>query len=107
MFSTIYTAIGAVFLYTYAWYRVDKTLFLCYSIEERSCGAKEDPIMPREKKDAKVLNIKLSAPIHDRFERFCEESGMSKTVATEKILTQFFDSYFGKPENERMIFKID
>ena len=60
--------------------------------------------MPREKKDARILNIKLATPVFDRLEQFCEESGMSKTTATEKIFTQFFDTYFEKPEEERTIF---
>lgn len=47
--------------------------------------------MPRTKKDAKILNVKLATPVYDRLEEFCEESGMSKTVAAEKIFTQFFD----------------
>lgn len=37
------------------------------------------------KKDAKILNIKLAKEISDQLEQFCEESGISKTVATEKI----------------------
>ena len=41
--------------------------------------------MPRQKKDAKILNIKLAREISDQLEQFCEESGISKTVATEKI----------------------
>lgn len=41
--------------------------------------------MPRQKKDAKILNIKLAKEISDQLEQFCEESGISKTVATEKI----------------------
>ncbi len=60
--------------------------------------------MPRTKKDAKVLNVKLALPVYDCLDRFCTESGLSKTVATEKILMQFFDSYFEKPETERVIF---
>ena len=60
--------------------------------------------MPREKKDAKVLNIKLASPVYGRLEQFCEETGVSKTVAAEKIFTQFFDAYFDKPEDERLIF---
>ena len=60
--------------------------------------------MPREKKDAKILNIKLATPVYDRLEQFCDESGMSKTVAAEKIFARFFDEYFEKPEDERMIF---
>lgn len=38
--------------------------------------------MPRQKKDAKILNIKLAKEISDQLEQFCEESGISKTVAT-------------------------
>lgn len=59
--------------------------------------------MPREKKDAKLLNIKLEREIHDQLERFCAESGMTKTMATEKILSRFFDDYFKRPETERRI----
>ena len=41
--------------------------------------------MPRQKKDAKILNIKLAKEISDQLEQFCEESGISKTVATKKF----------------------
>ena len=60
--------------------------------------------MPRTKKDARILNIKLSSPIYDKLDAFCEESGMSKTVATEKIFDQFFERYFEVPETERSEF---
>lgn len=40
--------------------------------------------MPRQKKDAKILNIKLNREIHEMLVCFCDETGMSKTVATEK-----------------------
>lgn len=36
---------------------------------------------------------------------FCDETGMSKTVATEKILSQYLEEYFDRPENERKLFK--
>lgn len=61
--------------------------------------------MPRQKKDAKILNIKLAKEISDQLEQFCEESGISKTVATEKILSKYFEEYFSRPEEERMLFK--
>ena len=61
--------------------------------------------MPRSKKDAKILNIRLATPVYDRLEKFCDESGMSKTVAAEKIFMQFFDTYFDRPEAERTIFQ--
>ena len=61
--------------------------------------------MPRAKKDAKVLNVKLATPVYERLEEFCDESGMSKTVAAEKIFTQFFNDYFERPESKRTIFQ--
>ncbi len=61
--------------------------------------------MSRTKKDARILNIKLSSDIYDLLDRFCDESGMNKTVATEKIMKQFFEEYFKRPESERKIFK--
>ena len=61
--------------------------------------------MSRTKKDAKLLNIKLEREIHEQLERFCDESGMTKTMATEKILAQFLEAYFQRPESERRIFK--
>ena len=61
--------------------------------------------MPRQKKDAKILNIKLATAISDQLEQFCEESGISKTVATEKKLSKYFEEYFSRPEEERMLFK--
>ena len=50
--------------------------------------------MSRERKDAKLLNIKLDRKIHEQLEKFCAESGMTKTTATEKILYQYFDADF-------------
>ena len=61
--------------------------------------------MPRMKKDARILNMKLATPVYDRLEAFCDESGMSKTVATEKIFTKFFNEYFERPASERTIFQ--
>ena len=61
--------------------------------------------MSRVKKDAKILNVKLDSTIHEQLEQFCEETGMTKTMATEKILAQYFDEYFKKPEEERKLFK--
>ena len=57
--------------------------------------------MPRIKKDAKILNIKLDREIHEKLERFCEESGQSKTLAVEMFLNRCLDDYFSKPEDMR------
>lgn len=61
--------------------------------------------MPRQKKDAKILNIKLAREVSNQLEQFCEESGISKTVATEKILSKYFEEYFSRLEEERTLFK--
>ena len=61
--------------------------------------------MSRSKKDAKIVNIKLLREVHDQLEEFCDETGMSKTTAIEKILSQYFESYFKRPEGERKLFK--
>lgn len=60
--------------------------------------------MPRQKKDAKILNIKLAREISNQLEQFCEESGISKTVATKKI-SKYFEEYFSRLEEERTLFK--
>ena len=59
--------------------------------------------MPRPKKDARQLSIKLDATVHDKLDRFSEETGMNKTMAVEKILTRYLDEFFEKPEEERKI----
>lgn len=61
--------------------------------------------MPRQKKDAKILNIKLAREISNQLEQFCEESGISKIVATEKILSKYFEEYFSRLEEEHILFK--
>lgn len=60
--------------------------------------------MPREKKDARYLNIKLDSEIYNQLDRFCAETGINKTAATERILERFFKEYFDKPEEERSLF---
>ena len=60
--------------------------------------------MPREKKDAKMLNIRLNREIHEQLELFCDETGMTKTMAVEKILKHYLDSYFERSEQERKLF---
>ena len=61
--------------------------------------------MAREKRDTRVLNIKLDRKVYEQLESFCDASGTTKTTATEKILFQFFSEYFHRPEEERKFFK--
>ena len=65
--------------------------------------------MPRQKKDAKILNIKLATTISDQLEQFCKARAIPclivPTIATEKILSQYLAEYFSRPELDRKLFK--
>lgn len=63
--------------------------------------------MSRVKKEAKTINMNIALPVYEKLEDFCEETGTSKTMAVERILTQFLDVYFKKPEKERLIYELN
>ncbi len=49
--------------------------------------------MAKENKDWKALNIKLDRTVYEQLEKYCEETGLSKTVAVERILSKAFEKY--------------
>ena len=49
--------------------------------------------MPREKKDAVPVAIKMDREIYERLTAFCEESGMPKTVAIERAIAVFTEDW--------------
>lgn len=49
--------------------------------------------MPRPKKDAKILNIKLSTPVYEDLQQFCDESGQTKTIAVERAVIAYIEDY--------------
>lgn len=49
--------------------------------------------MAKQNKDWKALNIKLDKTIYEQLEKYCEETGLSKTVAVERILSKVFKEY--------------
>lgn len=49
--------------------------------------------MTKQNKDWKALNIKLDKTIYEQLEKYCEETGLSKTVAVERILNKAFKEY--------------
>lgn len=49
--------------------------------------------MPKPKKDWKALNIKIQSEVYERLEKYCEETGLSKTVAVERILSKVFKEH--------------
>ena len=42
--------------------------------------------MARQKKDAKIVNFYLSIDTIELLEKYCEETGLSKTVAIERFI---------------------
>ena len=49
--------------------------------------------MSKPKKDWKALNIKIQSGVYEELEKYCEETGLSKTVAVERILSKAFKEY--------------
>ena len=49
--------------------------------------------MARAKKENTPTSFRLSTAVYERLEKFCEESGQSKTVAVERAITMYIDDY--------------
>lgn len=50
--------------------------------------------MPRPKKDNHPVTIRISTPLLNRLNQFCEDSGQPKTTAMERALAAYMDSYY-------------
>ena len=57
--------------------------------------------MSRPKKDYQLLNMKVDAQIMNRFKAYCDEVGQTKTLAFERIVSQFLDQY--DKEKEQLV----
>ncbi|MBQ8934108.1 MAG: ribbon-helix-helix protein, CopG family [Lachnospiraceae bacterium] len=49
--------------------------------------------MPRQKKDAQPISLKMDKSTFERLEAYCERAGQSKTVAIERALNKMIDEY--------------
>lgn len=47
--------------------------------------------MPRAKKDGKFLNIYIDKSVSERLEQYCNVTGLTKTKAIERLLSDAFD----------------
>ena len=47
--------------------------------------------MPRKKKDAQFLHIRLERQINEQLEKYCSETGRTKTKTVEMVLSEFLD----------------
>lgn len=59
--------------------------------------------MAKQNKDWKALNIKLDRTVYEQLEKYCEETGLSKTVAVERILSKAFKEYEEKDKYRLLI----
>ena len=59
--------------------------------------------MGQPKKDAKVISMKMDRTVSDKLDIFCDETGLSRTVAIEKILDKHLTEYLAQPKNKRGI----
>ncbi len=46
--------------------------------------------MARAKKNGKYVNYYIDATVVERLEQYCEETGLTKTMALERILKAYF-----------------
>ena len=44
-----------------------------------------------DKKEIKYLNVCMDRALHEEFEQFCKDMGMSKTGATENAIRMYMD----------------
>lgn len=56
--------------------------------------------MVRIKKESKAIYINLAKDIYEQLEKFCEDSGQSKTTAVERFIKTGVEEYFEK-KNEK------
>ena len=49
--------------------------------------------MSRPKKEYQLLNMKVDTEVMRRFKEYCDEVGQTRTLAFERIVTQYLDQY--------------
>lgn len=49
--------------------------------------------MPRHKKDAHPISLKMDQATYDRLDEFCDRAGQPKTVAIERAVNLYIDRY--------------
>ena len=54
--------------------------------------------MARPKKDSQAVNLNIERSIYDKFTKFCDNTGLTKTVVVERALEMYIDAMNEKPE---------
>lgn len=58
--------------------------------------------MARPRKDYKILSCRIERSVYEQLDKFCEQSGQAKTVAIERILSNYFQNYFSKEDKNNI-----
>lgn len=58
--------------------------------------------MARQKKDASSAHFYLENALQERLEKYCEETGLTKTTAVERMLNNELNAYYDQPEGKRV-----
>lgn len=51
--------------------------------------------MPRARKESVPISARIEKATFERLEKFCEDSGLGKTVTLERALNMYMDAYYG------------
>ena len=54
--------------------------------------------MARPRKDSQVVNLNIKRDVYDKFVEFCDRTGLTKTVVTERALEMYIDVMNKNPE---------
>ena len=60
--------------------------------------------MARAKKDGRYINYYIEKEVVDKLDQYCEETGLTKTVAIERILSMYFEEYYNRKSENGLSF---
>lgn len=52
-------------------------------------------------REFKPMSLNMDVKVHEKLERYCEETGRTKTMAIERILDRFLTEYFEQKPKEQ------
>lgn len=57
--------------------------------------------MARPKKDGVSINYYIRRDVKEKLDKYCEEVGQTATMAIERILNEYLDTYFKKQKGQQ------
>ncbi len=56
-----------------------------------------------QKKESMPISARIEKRTFERLEKFCEDSGLGKTVTLERALNMYMDEYYQKQEYQAQV----